>query len=68
MKMINTLFVIFALSIFSMSFIEGCKTTTIQVIDNGNIVTNTVPMSGFNDERYIWENWQFSTNRVDKIQ
>ena len=48
--------------------IGGCI-TKIQVIDDGsNTSTNKVQnvSNSFNDETYIWENWSFSTNRVDK--
>lgn len=47
--------------------IGGCI-TKIQVIDDGSSSTNNIQRvsSGFNDETYIWENWSFSTNRVDK--
>jgi len=48
------------------SFI-GCTSEKIQVIRNDKVVTNNVPMKAFNDESYIWENWTFGTNRVEKI-
>lgn len=43
----------------------GCKTNKIIVIDGGNAEPTT--MKAFNDERYIWENWNFSTNRVENV-
>lgn len=46
---------------------NGCKSTPIQVIDNTNVVTNTVPLKSFNDESYVWESWMFSTNEVKSI-
>ena len=30
--------------------------------------TNSVIMSEFNDEIYIWEDFAFSTNRVDSVK
>ena len=39
----------------------------IYVVHNDNVVTNTVPLKGFNDESYVWESWQFSTNKVEKV-
>lgn len=43
----------------------GCK--RMQAQQNTNTVTNTVLTTAFNDESYVWENWQFSTNKVDSI-
>lgn len=37
----------------------------IQVIDNNNVVTNTVSTTAFQDENYVWENWFFGTNKAD---
>lgn len=48
--------------------ISGCTGDKIQIINNQNVVTNVVPTKAFNDETYVWENWQFSTNQVDKIE
>ena len=45
----------------------GCKSEKIQVIKTDKVITNSVPVKAFNDETYIWENWAFSTNSVDKI-
>lgn len=55
------------LAISVLAGIVGCSTSKIQVIHNDNIVTNNVPMRAFNDESYIWENWTYSTNRIDSI-
>lgn len=41
----------------------GCTTRDIQPAHN----TNAVPMKAFNDEVYVWESWQFSTNEVNNI-
>lgn len=46
---------------------NGCKADKINVIHTDNVVTNTVPTKAFNDESYVWENWSFGTNKVDKI-
>ena len=45
----------------------GCKSGKINVIHTDAVVTNSVPVKAFNDETYIWETWQFGTNRVDRI-
>lgn len=43
----------------------GCKSQSkIQVIEPQSVVTNYVPAKAFNDERYVWENFYFSTNEV----
>lgn len=41
----------------------GCTTKGIQPAHN----TKTVPMKAFNDEVYVWESWQFSTNEVNNV-
>ena len=45
----------------------GCKSkSSIQVIENTNVVTNMQTTKSFNDERYVWEeNFYFSTNQVN---
>lgn len=48
-------------------WLPGCKSDKIQVIQADKTITNSVPVKAFNDETYIWENWVFSTNSVDKI-
>ena len=55
------LFKIAMLVPLALSF-AGCTGDKIQVIHNANVVTNFVPTSAFNDEHYVWESWQFSTN------
>lgn len=45
---------------------SGCQTNEqIQVIQPQANVTNYVPTTAFNDEKYVWENFYFSTNRVN---
>lgn len=49
----------------------GCKSTSpdvVYVIENKNVVTNVAPTKAFNDERYVWEKFIFSTNRVDEAK
>ena len=46
-------------------FASGCI-RKIQVIDNNNVVTNSVSATAFQDESYVWESWFFSTNKVEK--
>lgn len=57
------------LSIVSMCIFgcSGCKAEKINIIHTDNVVTNIVPAKAFNDENYVWEGWQFSTNKVDKL-
>lgn len=46
--------------------LSGCI-TKIQVIDPKNNHTSEQQMFGsFEDESYVWESWQFSTNQVVK--
>ena len=56
----------FAALTFCLVGCSGCK-SKIQVIHNGNVVTNTVPVKAFNDESYVWEGWKVSTNKVNKV-
>lgn len=49
--------------------IAGCKATgrggsTVYVIDGSSATTNIAPAGAFNDERYVWESFYFSTNQV----
>lgn len=57
---------ILILSILAAS-ICGCTTDKNPEFDNANSNKGEIIYStGFNQEHYIWENWSFSTNRVDK--
>ena len=42
--------------------IIGCTTT-----NNNTQIPEKQPLSSFNDESYIWENWCFGTNEVDRV-
>ena len=42
-------------------YVDTKKQETYEV-QSGDLIYK----SGFNQENYVWENWQFSTNRVDK--
>ena len=55
------------LSVAAFMPFAGCQSEKIQVIHADKVVTNTVPMKAFNTERYIWESWTTSTNRVENI-
>ena len=47
----------------------GCKTKEqIQVIQPQVVVTNSIPVKAFNDERYVWEGFIFSTNQVKEVK
>ena len=65
---IKTCFVFIALSSMLGSIdliMAGCKTKEqIHVIQPQTVVTNNVPVKAFNDERYVWEGFIFSTNQV----
>lgn len=56
--------IIFALTISGCKYKEPCSDYSNTNYNNQPKVTNN--SSGFNSEHYVWENWQFSTNRVDK--
>lgn len=62
----STLCCLIASFVIAFSFI-GCTSEKIQIIRNDKVVTNSVPVKAFNDESYIWENWTFGTNRVEKL-
>lgn len=48
-------------------FIIGCKSNEKLEFDNANTNKGKIIYSAeFNQEHYIWENWSFSTNRVNK--
>ena len=63
-----TMYVLMSIMLGSVGFMmPGCKSQPkIQIIDNKEIVTNHVPAKAFNDEKYVWENFYFSTNRVTR--
>ena len=47
----------------------GCKTKKQNNNDYESLNTTTnISFSAFNDERYIWENWTFSTNKVNNLK
>lgn len=60
----KTLLAMFAAA--AIASLAGCG-KTINVIHNDNVVTSTVPLRAFQDETYVWESWQYGTNRADKI-
>lgn len=43
----------------------GCKTKSDISKSTNN---ESISFKAFNDERYIWESWSFSTNKVQKIK
>ena len=62
----GVIFVVLSLMLGSMGCVAtGCKSQPkIHVIQNPQVVTSTVPAKAFNDEKYVWENFYFSTNQV----
>ena len=46
--------------------IAGCG-GTITVVRPDNVVTNAVSMKAFQDESYVWETWQYGTNKADNV-
>lgn len=44
----------------------GCG-RTITVVRPEGVVTNTVSMKAFQDESYVWETWQYGTNKADNV-
>lgn len=56
----------FIFSILAASII-GCKSNEKLEFDDVNTNRGKITLSTeFNQEHYIWENWSFSTNRVNK--
>ena len=60
----KTLLAIFAAT--AIASLAGCG-KTINVIHSDNVVTNTVPLGAFQDETYVWESWQYGTNRANRV-
>jgi hypothetical protein len=50
------------------SLFVGCKSNQNVKFDDANYKNDNkiILSSDFNKDHYIWENWQFSTNRVDQ--
>jgi ABC-type glycerol-3-phosphate transport system substrate-binding protein len=46
--------------------IAGCG-GTITVVRPEGVVTNTASMKAFQDESYVWETWQYGTNKADNV-
>ena len=44
----------------------GCNTKTNNTIESKN--NKATSFRAFNDERYIWESWSFSTNKVNSLK
>jgi len=58
--------IIFAIvAAVGMSFMIGCKTESIQVIDTNG---KKAQVGAFNDETYVWESFIFTTNRIEKVK
>ena len=57
----------FAFIALTSFLIFGCKTNPQNqtYFDNETVNTNILMQTEFNDEIYVWENFIFSTNRVD---
>lgn len=45
----------------------GCTTKTNNTIESKNNKA-TSSFRAFNDERYVWESWIFSTNKVNNLK
>lgn len=47
----------------------GCSTKTVTVYDvNSSTNSKNKTFNAFNDERYVWESWTFSTNKVNNLK
>lgn len=61
---------LFAISFVLLAGCTGClhepKTKPMKPVYYDN-TTNAVMQTDFNEEQYIWENFEFSTNRIDKL-
>ena len=59
----------FLTSIVLCIFCAGCSTKIITVQDvNSSTNSQNKALGAFNDERYVWEGWTFSTNNVNKLK
>ena len=59
--------IIFALLVGITLF--GCNSNNCVECKNCDNTSNktNITFRAFNDERYIWENWNFSTNKVNNL-
>ena len=57
--------IIFALFIFA-TVCSSCSTKNINVDRTKN--EEKTSFNAFNDERYVWESWTFSTNKVNNLK
>lgn len=61
---------LFAIAFVLLAGCAGClhepktKQMKPEYYDN---TTNAVMQTDFNEEQYIWENFEFSTNRIDRL-
>ena len=55
-----------ALFILGSAFLGGCTSEKIQVVDPG--ASSTAVGSSFNEDRYVWEDFIFTTNRVNGVK
>ena len=46
----------------------GCKAKPKWYTSRPEPVRTNMTMSAFQDERYIWENWEYGTNRADSVK
>lgn len=47
----------------------GCSTKIITTYDvNSSTNSQNKTFNAFNDERYVWEGWSFSTNKVNNLK
>ena len=48
--------------------ISGCKAPVKWYKPEPGPVKTNDTVRAFQDERYIWENWEYGTNRVDSVR
>ena len=54
------------ITLFILLMCVGCTPKIINV--NGTKNEETTSFNAFNDESYVWENWSFSTNKVNNLK
>ena len=46
---------------------DDCTFESTTVVIRTSSTTKQTESYGFNQENYVWESWQFSTNRINSI-
>jgi hypothetical protein len=54
------------ISVLLIFICAGCASKIINI--DGTKNEETTSFNAFNDERYVWESWTFSTNKVNNLK